>query len=342
MHVRYASTIRTFFVACFFFDVLPLGMLLCLVFTVIQYWTDKYMILRRYKRTTRLHKNLSYGVSWIASSCMFIVVLGHIVSKYLLNNFTNKESTISLRTKIADGGFLFVAGVISLINFRVFMSKRGLLECLFKRKSRASIRSIGDTEYSDNTILQSEGEDLDANQLFLLMQSDDRKKPYWEIWIDLDTDYDRMNPITAKKAIQDWKTSKLGTTGYAGSQLTYNDQSVQPYGVDGNPSVILGAFEERKNQSAVIVGALPLNPDPRANDSLISVQNRFNAPSPINAAAKYIQKLDRASIQPNIVAGNQDLERGVSKTMLINRGSDLEKIINLKRNLYGLNRQNKK
>ena len=83
MLTRYASVIRTFFVACLFIEILPSGMLLCLVFMVIQYWADKYMILRRYKRAKRMSKHLAYGVSWIASSCIFLIVAGHVTLKYV-------------------------------------------------------------------------------------------------------------------------------------------------------------------------------------------------------------------------------------------------------------------
>ena len=115
MHTRYASVIRTFFVSCFFFEMLPSGMFLCLVFMVIQYRVDKYMVLRRYKRAKRMSKHLAYGVSWIATSCIFLVVAGHVTVKYLMTK--NKQSFS--RMEIAIDLFpLILFYIVSLLNMK--------------------------------------------------------------------------------------------------------------------------------------------------------------------------------------------------------------------------------
>ena len=82
IYLRYTSVIRTFFVSCFFFHVVPSGMFICLIFLIIQFWVDKYMILRRYKITTRYHHNLSYELNEFCEKSILLVALGHLMIKY--------------------------------------------------------------------------------------------------------------------------------------------------------------------------------------------------------------------------------------------------------------------
>ena len=82
IYLRYTSVIRTFFVSCFFFHVVPSGMFICLIFLIVQFWVDKYMILRRYKITTRYHHNLSYELNEFCEKSILLVALGHLMIKY--------------------------------------------------------------------------------------------------------------------------------------------------------------------------------------------------------------------------------------------------------------------
>ena len=214
MHTRYASIVRTFFVSCFFFDVLPIGMILCLIFMIIQFWVDKYMILRRYKRTNRLSKQLSYGVSWIASSCIFLVVLGHMVNKYVLNQGFSRYST---SIQVIDLAYLTVAYLVSLLNLKY------IIRCKRKIQRKAS-NNTTDVSLDLRSSISVSTKSIDPSELYAQMHSEDRERSYWEIWVDLDKDYDRMNPMTKYESTKNWLRAKFGNTYHEDApQLAYVD-----------------------------------------------------------------------------------------------------------------------
>ncbi len=84
IYLRYCSVIRTFFVSCFFFHALPSGMFVCLVFLVVQFWVDKLMVLRRYKRPTRYHHSLNFSLAQFAEKSVLLMILGHVAFKHNL------------------------------------------------------------------------------------------------------------------------------------------------------------------------------------------------------------------------------------------------------------------
>ena len=86
IYLRYTSVIRTFFVSCFFFDILPLGMPICFFFLLLQFWTDKNMVIRRYKRSIRYHHQLSYKLNEFTEISMFLLVSGNALFKYKVAN----------------------------------------------------------------------------------------------------------------------------------------------------------------------------------------------------------------------------------------------------------------
>jgi hypothetical protein len=59
---RLARYVRTFLVILFFSPVFPLGLLLGVVCIAIQYWTDKYLLLRRYCRPKNYGKDMTIAV----------------------------------------------------------------------------------------------------------------------------------------------------------------------------------------------------------------------------------------------------------------------------------------
>lgn len=189
MHTRYASVIRTFFVACFFFEMLPSGMLLCLVFMVIQYWVDKYMILRRYKRAKRMSKHLAYGVSWIASSCLFLIVAGHVTLKYV--KVENWES-LSKTFQPIDLLYLINAYIVSLLNLK-YMITIGTTVKSTAKKAFGNFSSHADIHNKPTDTLIDENGEIN----------------YRDIWHDLETDYDRLNPMTKNEALERWKDIKI-------------------------------------------------------------------------------------------------------------------------------------
>lgn len=223
IHVRYSSIIRTFFVSCFFFDMLPIGMLLCLIFMIIQFWVDKYMLLRRYKRMKKMSKHLPYGVSWIASSCTFLVVLGHLVVKYVM---TKESVTFKNSTKAIDLAYLLTAYVLSLLNIK-YIIKVGKFD---SKKVSQKDSLIGD---------------FNSNEVTDFMMKDSSEQNYQDIWIELETDYDRLNPLTKKEALKKWKEAKLGSLyksnvyqsvfGYSHDSSDLSDEIPEPQKVPSYP-----------------------------------------------------------------------------------------------------------
>lgn len=82
LHLRYCNIIRTFLVSVFFFEILPIGMVICLLFLIVQFWVDKLMVLRRYKRLPRYHPKLAHELSEIAEVAIFLLAAGSCIFKW--------------------------------------------------------------------------------------------------------------------------------------------------------------------------------------------------------------------------------------------------------------------
>lgn len=82
LYLRYCNIIRTFLVSVFFFEICPIGMPICLLFLIVQFWVDKIMILRRYKRIPRFHPKLAHELNEIAEYCIFLLAAGSWVFKW--------------------------------------------------------------------------------------------------------------------------------------------------------------------------------------------------------------------------------------------------------------------
>jgi hypothetical protein len=89
IYLRYCSVIRTFFVSCFFFDILPVGMPMCFLFLLCQFWTDKWMVLKRYRRSIRFHHQLSFSLNEFCEISMFLLVAGNAVFKMKVTGSLN-------------------------------------------------------------------------------------------------------------------------------------------------------------------------------------------------------------------------------------------------------------
>lgn len=82
LYVRYCNLIRTFLVSVFFFDICPIGMPICLLYLIVQFWVDKSLILGRYKRIPRFHPKLSQDLNEIAEYSIFLLAAGALVFKW--------------------------------------------------------------------------------------------------------------------------------------------------------------------------------------------------------------------------------------------------------------------
>jgi hypothetical protein len=78
---RYSAVVRTFFVSCFFFEIVPSCMFVTVIYLCVQFWVDKYMLLRLYQKSPKLDPQLGLRIGELAESSMFLLALGRIYSR---------------------------------------------------------------------------------------------------------------------------------------------------------------------------------------------------------------------------------------------------------------------
>jgi hypothetical protein len=105
IYLRYCSVIRTFFVSCFFFYVLPFNMVMCAVFLTAQYWLDRYMVLRRYRRAARLHALLSFELAKFSELGLLLLCLSNVLFKSQEGRFDRAADLVCLLLALALQGF---------------------------------------------------------------------------------------------------------------------------------------------------------------------------------------------------------------------------------------------
>ena len=93
---KYASKITAFHVACFFSYILPLGPFITAVFLGLQYWVDKYLILRRFKKPQRLGKELSLDLAETLEVGVVLLVAGSMLFKWKLHREVSEVDITSL------------------------------------------------------------------------------------------------------------------------------------------------------------------------------------------------------------------------------------------------------
>lgn len=83
---RYSNSTKTFFVAVFFSYIVPMGPLICLVYLIMQYWMDKYLILRRYKAIIKLNSDLSIQMMEFTELSFIIYTSGNVFFHYTVKH----------------------------------------------------------------------------------------------------------------------------------------------------------------------------------------------------------------------------------------------------------------
>jgi hypothetical protein len=81
INARYSAVVRTFFLTCFFFEIVPSCVFVCVVYLFVQFWVDKYMLLRQYQKSPRLDPQLGLRIGELAESSMFLMALGRVYSR---------------------------------------------------------------------------------------------------------------------------------------------------------------------------------------------------------------------------------------------------------------------
>jgi hypothetical protein len=156
---KYADTLKTLTVALAFCPVAPVCLPIALCGMVLDYWTDKYLLLRRYSRPGRV----SHSLSQILTGTLPTIVLIYAASNFFFISKLNPDDSLpALITLTALGIYYFVP-----------------IEILRLQKT--------------STIIEVEEDDPpyeEANLGFINVR--DRQ------------DYDRCNPVTARKGWNDY------------------------------------------------------------------------------------------------------------------------------------------
>jgi hypothetical protein len=102
---KYGTIIKTYFITCFFFYILPIGPVISGLYLVCQFWTDKYLILRRSSKIPRLSKELSLELAEFAELSLLLFSLGNIVFRWKLRG---DVSRVDVMCAIVSGLVLFL------------------------------------------------------------------------------------------------------------------------------------------------------------------------------------------------------------------------------------------
>ena len=92
----YGNIIKTFFLSCFYFYILPIGPLLCLIYLLIQFWVDKYLILNRYKKHLLLNGDLSMKLAEFAEFALVLLTSGTILFRWRISREVFKMDIAAL------------------------------------------------------------------------------------------------------------------------------------------------------------------------------------------------------------------------------------------------------
>ena len=85
MAQRYANVMKTMLVTFFYAPIIPLGFLISIVAIVLEYWMDKYLLLRRHSRPNRLSGDLSMYMTKIIPWGVLLYAVMNFVYMDILN-----------------------------------------------------------------------------------------------------------------------------------------------------------------------------------------------------------------------------------------------------------------
>ena len=106
IYMRYCNILRSFFVACFFFYVTPLCMLICLLFLAVQFVVDKFMILNRNKRMPPYHRLLSLQLAQISKISIILIAFSNYYFRSRSNRYRGTDFEL-LILSISLGIFIY-------------------------------------------------------------------------------------------------------------------------------------------------------------------------------------------------------------------------------------------
>lgn len=76
---KYSEAIKTMWIACFYSSLVPMVMPVCIVALFLQYWADKYQLLRRVKTPQEMGNKLVRMGIFMISGCPFFFAVSLLI-----------------------------------------------------------------------------------------------------------------------------------------------------------------------------------------------------------------------------------------------------------------------
>jgi len=113
MASKYASFIKTLWLVSIYSSIVPMGVIISIFCLIAVYWSDKYLLLRRYCRPNLLSQVLNKNMTEFAQLCPLMMCLGSILFSYLMFNNENKT-----------GYWVDIAGIIICVIAIIFPCRK--------------------------------------------------------------------------------------------------------------------------------------------------------------------------------------------------------------------------
>ena len=188
LHTRYSSYLRTSATYLVYSSYAPIASVLLLGYLIHQFWMDKYMMLRRNKKTVVMSEKAAY---LMAELLKFFVVFEAICIWYQLISADCLITDKGQRDQIIKfSQFIWAALVIAITMFPLRRTVASWTRLQEIDKAAAS------QEYGGTYVGLTSG----------VVMTDDT--PYEHVWTDLVDDYDRLNPMTKHEAYSKWMAAR--------------------------------------------------------------------------------------------------------------------------------------
>ena len=170
LSMRYGNIMKTYFLSCFFFYILPIGPVICIFYYLLQFWMDKYLILRRNKKFQLLSGDLSLSVARMGLQGIVLMSVGVMLFRWKINGQCKHEDIVLV--------------ILSALIYLCPLAK--WIHMLRRDGGSSSGESTGEGVPMPRT--SKGGRVLTFDRIRHL----------------LDVDYDRLNPLTRDKATREW------------------------------------------------------------------------------------------------------------------------------------------
>ena len=201
INARYTGVCRTFYLSCFFFEIVPSCMFVCVVYFLLQYWIDKVMILRRYRKSTVLNGQLGLRIGEMAEVGIVLISLGRIYSRLQTRQPVGMVDYLCF-------GFSVAVTIVPMLGYAILThnSRREKKQrSLEKRKMPSETEDTNSNFQSDEVLNSSRSNRDDLGDDSMISERDSRHMNLQEEIIDIEEDRQSYDP-TYDEMIFDFET----------------------------------------------------------------------------------------------------------------------------------------